>query len=313
MILKSRINKYDLNTERGIQLTLSGQTITLFLMDDDVSGRIKCTIAGWTGVVYKIPRKDLDMCKERAHLKQSGVYFLFGSSDLSDDRVIYIGQAAARKNGEGLLGRLLEHRRNPEKDYWTEAVAITTTDDSFGATEISYLESRFCQLAKQANRFDVKNDNDPPQGHPSEEKESELEHFIEFVKIILGTLGYKAFVPVNEDKEKDQRIQEADSLEEALLCLKTSKAHAKGKRTSEGFVVLKDSSLSAKPTKSCPISIQNLRAKYADRIDAHNVLTEDTLFSSPSMAAGFVNYASTSGLTSWCTGTGKTLKQIEAE
>ncbi len=58
-----------------------GKSINLFLMDGDVTGRIKCTIAGWTGVVYKIPRTELDNSKERSHLKQSGVYFLFGTSD----------------------------------------------------------------------------------------------------------------------------------------------------------------------------------------------------------------------------------------
>ena len=56
-----------------------GKSINLYLMDGDASGRIKCTLANWTGVAYKIPRTDLDKCKEREDLKQSGVYFLFGT------------------------------------------------------------------------------------------------------------------------------------------------------------------------------------------------------------------------------------------
>ena len=98
-----------------------GKSINLFLMDGDSSGRIKCTIANWTGVVYKIPRTDLDKCKDRADFKQSGVYFLFGTDEETDRPVIYIGQAGARKNGEGILNRLNEHRRNVEKDFWTDA------------------------------------------------------------------------------------------------------------------------------------------------------------------------------------------------
>lgn len=31
-----------------------GKNINLFLMDGDASGRIKCTLANWTGVAYKI-------------------------------------------------------------------------------------------------------------------------------------------------------------------------------------------------------------------------------------------------------------------
>lgn len=36
-----------------------------FLMDGDANGRMKCTLANWTGVAYKIPRAELDRCKER--------------------------------------------------------------------------------------------------------------------------------------------------------------------------------------------------------------------------------------------------------
>lgn len=58
-----------------------GKAITLFLMDGDPSGRIKCTLTNWTGIAYKIPRTELEKCKDLSVLKQSGVYFLFGTSD----------------------------------------------------------------------------------------------------------------------------------------------------------------------------------------------------------------------------------------
>ena len=131
-----------------------GKNIQLYLMDGDASGRIKCSLVNWTGVAYKIPRIELDKCKDREDLKQSGVYFLFGKSDETEKEVVYIGQAGARKNGEGILNRLMEHKRNPEKDYWTEAVVFTTSNNSLGPTEISYLENRFCNLAIEANRYE---------------------------------------------------------------------------------------------------------------------------------------------------------------
>ncbi|MDD3184185.1 MAG: GIY-YIG nuclease family protein [Anaerostipes sp.] len=89
-------------------------------------------------------------------MKQTGIYFLFGKDDQTDKSVEYIGQTGVRKNGEGILNRLQEHNRNPKKDYWTEAIAITTSNDSLGTTEISYLEHRFCQLANEANRYEIK-------------------------------------------------------------------------------------------------------------------------------------------------------------
>ena len=74
-----------------------GKNIQLFLMDGDASGRIKCTLANWTGVAFRIPRTELDRCKDRDDLKQSGVYFLFGMSDETGKGVVYIGQAGATR------------------------------------------------------------------------------------------------------------------------------------------------------------------------------------------------------------------------
>ena len=58
-----------------------GKNISVYLMDGDATGRMKATIANWTGVAYRIPRTSLDLCKDRDDLKQSGVYFLFGVED----------------------------------------------------------------------------------------------------------------------------------------------------------------------------------------------------------------------------------------
>lgn len=229
-------------------MTIRGKSINLFLMDGTANGRIKCTLANWTGVAYKIPRTELDKCKERDDLKQSGVYFLFGTSDQTWENVVYIGQAGARKNGEGILNRLQEHKRNSDKDYWTEAIVFTTSNNSFGPTEISYLENRFCKLALEAKRYTVKNGNDPTSGNITEEKESELEEFVDNAKIIMGTLGHKVFVPVDAGPAI---ISNGTAVEtEPVLYLKTAKAKATGRRTSDGFVVFKDSEVSVNPTKS---------------------------------------------------------------
>ena len=49
------------------------KSINLFLMDGTANGRIKCTLTNWTGIAYKIPRTELDKCKNREDLSQSGV------------------------------------------------------------------------------------------------------------------------------------------------------------------------------------------------------------------------------------------------
>ena len=295
-------------------MAVRGKSINLFLMDGEASGRIKCTLANWTGIAYKIPRTELDKCKERDDLKQSGVYFLFGASDQTGKNVVYIGQAGARKNGEGILNRLQEHKRNPEKDYWTEAIVFTTTNNSFGPTEISYLENRFCNLAMEAKRYEVKNGNDPTPGNVTEEKESQLEEFIDYARIIMGTLGHKVFVPLIESKVEDTK-SDSDSIEIILQLKRTIKGvgtiEATGKQTSEGFVVLKGTHISPNDDNIIPAILREQRKGTA--LDDNGCLMEDILFNSPSYAAMFVFGKSANGLTSWKTEDGRTLKEIEAE
>ena len=287
-----------------------GKNINLFLMDGDASGRIKCTLANWTGMAYKIPRTMLDKAREITYLDQTGVYFLFGTSDESGDPVVYIGQAGIRKNGRGILCRLDEHRRDSKMDYWTEAVAFTTSNNFFGPTEISYLENRFCNMAIEAKRYLVKNGNDPSPGNTTEEKESELEEFISYAKLVMGALGYKVFEPLVVTKTPVVEMIPVD--DEPTLYFKTTKAEATGKRTPEGFVVLAGSKISLSTTKSCPENVLKYREKYAGKIDAQGYLTTDLLFTSPSAAAGFVGGSSLSGNVMWKDEFGKTLKDIEA-
>lgn len=171
------------------------KNFNLFLMDGEVTGRIKCTLANWTGLAYKILRIYLEKCKDRSDLKQSGVYFLFGKNN-SDEDEVYIGQAGIRKNGEGVLFRVAEHLKDSFE--FTDVVMLTTQNNSFGPTEISYLENRFTNIAIEVDRYKVRNANDPNPGNVTEEKESELEEFIEYSKMVLGVLGYKIFVPIIE-------------------------------------------------------------------------------------------------------------------
>ena len=258
-------------------MAVRGKSINLFLMDGDATGRIKCTLANWTGIAYKIPRTELDKCKERDDLKQSGVYFLFGMSDETGKNVVYIGQAGARKNGEGILNRLQEHKRNPEKDYWTEAIVFTTSNNSFGPTEISYLENRFCNLAVSANRYEVKNGNDPTLGNITEEKECEMEEFIDYAKVIMGTLGHKVFEPLTKPMPmKKEDIEDVSNEDRKLFLKRTIKGvgtvEAVGSQTTEGFVVFEGSHISPTDDDTIPVAIKDQRKKA--NVDVENILKE---------------------------------------
>lgn len=275
------------------------KTLRLYLMDGVMNGRVKCTLANWTGIAYKIPRTALDNCKDIDFLKQSGVYFLFGTND-DDDPVVYVGQAGTRKNGEGLLLRVQE--KHSTISYWTEAVMFTTTNNSFGPTEISFLENRFYNMAVKAGRYQVKNGNDPNPGNITEETRSELEEFIDYAKIVMGALGYKVLEPAISTFDAEDN--------EPVLHFDYKKIKARGKRTSDGFVVFKDSTIDLTLTNTCPDSAKKNHEKYADKINANGVLTADLFFLSPSGAACFVGGASLNGNELWKDATGTPLKNL---
>ena len=169
-------------------------------------------------------------------------------------------------------------------------------------TPSSVVKTLVSNMAIEAGRYVVKNGNDPNPGNITEETESELEEFIDYAKIVMGTLGHKVFEPFAPSAES------ADT--EPVLYMEYGKGRASGKRTSDGFVVLKGSTINPTMTKSCPERTIKDRKKYEDKIDSNGILTADVLLSSPSSAAGFVGGASLSGNALWKDAEGKTLKEL---
>ena len=285
----------------------------MFLMDGEVTGKIKCTLSNWTGVIYKIPRIQLGDLKSRDEMKQSGIYFLFGRDEDKQKDVTYIGQATTRKNGEGVLLRIQEHTRDTHADYFNDVIILTTQNNSFGPTEISYLENKFTQLAKEAGRYIVKNSNDPNPGNVTEEKESELDEIVENTLMIIGTLGYRVFVPMTKKASQDLTDNHSAYL---YLKRKTKKSNkvieATCERTTEGFVVLEGSQVEIKDSPYLPASLKEMRQNLiASRVIQDGVLKEKQLFSSPSYAAAFLLGMQTNGRTDWKDQDGRTLKELE--
>jgi hypothetical protein len=282
-------------------------------MDGEVTGKIKCTLSNWTGVIYKIPRIQLGDLKSRDEMKQSGIYFLFGRDEDKQKDVTYIGQATTRKNGEGVLLRIQEHTRDTHADYFNDVIILTTQNNSFGPTEISYLENKFTQLAKEAGRYIVKNGNDPNPGNVTEEKESELDEIVENTLMIIGTLGYRVFIPMTKKVSQDLTDNHSTYL---YLKRKTKKSNkvieATYERTTEGFVVLEGSQVEIKDSPYLPASLKEMRQNLiASRIIQDGVLKEKQLFSSPSYAAAFLLGMQTNGRTDWKNQDGRTLKELE--
>ena len=286
----------------------NGKNFNLFLMDGEVTGRIKCTLGNWIGIAYKIPRIDLEKSKEIQYLNNSGVYFLLSRNE-NDEQQVYIGQADVRNDGTGVLSRIIQHSikdKEKDKEYFSEAVILTTQNNSFGKTEISYLENRFTSLAKETDRYHIINKNTPNRSNVTEEKELELEDFIEYSKIILGILGYKIFVPLIK-RESDNK----DPEELMLYIFNKKQVIARCKRTREGFVVLKDI-IRIKNNKSLSNTTKAIQKKYLENKEIVNgILKIDVLRNSPSAAAEFVLSRSVNGKDVWKTKEGLSLNDLE--
>lgn len=270
-----------------------GKNINLYIKD----GISKCTIKNWIGVIYIVPRTLVEVGKQIDNLNRSGVYLLLGTTEKAEDAV-YIGQADIRKNERGVLHRILEPHKSI--DYWTESIIFTTVDNSLGATELNYLEYRLHEIALDANRCKVTNGGSPHKGSLPEEKEDEMEEFIDFIRLVVKALGRKVFEPIVN------RVSES-SIEDQVFRSKGKKASALVKLTDDGIVVLKGSRLAEELTRSAPKQVIRLREKYKDNIDSSFLLTKDIRFTSPSAAAGFVGGASLNGNDYWVTDEGMAL------
>lgn len=277
-------------------------------MDGSASGRWMCELSNWTGKAYKIPRTSYKKSINRDELRNPSVYFLFGYDDDNGKPLVYIGET------EDAIQRLGEHIKNEKMDYWIEAIVFISKDDHLNKAHIKYLESRFYEIAKSNDRYEVMNSTVPKKSSVSEAEESEMEEFIDNAKLMVSALGHKVFEPLIPVTEATNVIDTDNSSE--LLYIKNNKGLlATGLVSPDGFIVLKDSMINESISeKSLPESIIKLRKQYlSDGTAVNNVLTKNTLFSSPSAAANFVYGYSVSGPNSWKNSNGKTLKEINKE
>ncbi len=282
-----------------------GKSINLYLMDGTAAGRWQATLSNWNGIAYKIPRGMLKECfADLVELNVPGVYFLFGRDDSTWRQFVYIGE------GDDVLKRLTQpHTFEKDGSYWTEAIIFITPDGTLEKGRIKYLENRFYTIAKDADRYLVKNGNTPPQSPMPKQIRDLLEEFIINAMLVVPALGHMAFEPLKFSKS--EKSDEWDSL------LYFSRNHGKGgnsigKRDSDGFLVLKGSFIYPKVADYALQRIKKLREQYAASIDADGILQKDVLFGSPSYASTFVCGKNSNGLAEWKNKNGIALKELDA-
>ena len=274
-----------------------GKAIELFLVNGTADSLVTAELSNWNGKAIKIPRTEVSACT-REDIKGVGVYFLICQEDDGTDSV-YIGEA------ENVLERLTQHLRDyqsgKEKYYWNTAVIFVGRD--LNKALIRYLESRFVDIAKECGRCAILTKTTFKNTVLKEAQKASMEEFIDNVKILINTLGYKVLVPAPK----------ADEDTTYLYC-KGSGASAKGFVSAGGFTVLKGSTVSDHTVPSLATrgkSYFNLRNTLVkDGVIQDGKFARDYEFNAPSAASAVILGHTSNGNIDWKTEDGTKLKDL---
>jgi hypothetical protein len=283
-----------------IQVRPRGSSIHLYLVEDDPEGFRWVEKSNWTGQGLICPRSRFAAAKKREQFGRPGVYLLTGPNESGDGTRLYVGEA------DDLRTRIDQHVVS--KDFWTLVIAFVSKDDNLNKADVRYLESRLCQIAKEAGRAVLDNGNVPAEPKLSEPDQAELEVFLDEVLTILPLLGVDAF---RLGQAKPTAVSDQ-------FIISHENGKAIGASDGDGFAVFKDSRARKNSVPSIPQTYSLLRAKLLQQ----GVLVDDTdslrfaktyVFNSPSAAAAVVLGRSANGLTEWKTPSNRTLKQTETD
>ena len=280
-------------------MAIIGKSIDLYLMDGTASGRWQATLANWNSIAYKIRRDDLKNCDDIPDIHGPGVYFLFGRDDKSGLQFVYVGE------GDNCQKRISQPHGFENDSYWTEAVIFVTPDGSLNKAMIKYLENRFYTIAKDADRYIIKNGNTPTQSSLQRKVKDAMEEFIINASLVMQALGHNVFESLPSVTKKDCSSE--------LYYFRRNNGlggDAVGKIEDDGFWVLKGSYINPDTAAYLPVGVINLRKEHNNDIDRKRRLKKDICFGSPSYAAAFVCGKNANGLTEWKNAQGIALRDI---
>ena len=268
-------------------------------------------IGNWVGKAIYSPRASISKIMTRQEFDNPGIYFLKGdpSEDAFDER-IYIGEA------ENIRTRIKQHLSDPNKDF-KELVFFVSKDELLTKTQIKYLESRLVQLAIEAKTAQIENGTFPSIPTLHEADISDMEYFLEQMKLILPVMGFKFLIP---STVKPTSIINEIAIDESheIYFIKTKTYKASMIETNQGYIVSKGSEAKKDLSPSCTDTYRNMRKKLLEtkiliEDQGKLIFAEDAIFNSPSAAANMVLGRNSNGFTEWINKSGKTFKDIQDE
>lgn len=302
-----------------------GVAIRVYLADGSPQGLRIVERMGWTGLCLAFARADYQVVRQREELLRTGVYVLAGpeAEDATSMRV-YIGE------GDAVRTRLDQHHR--DKEFWTDAYVLTTTDNSLNKAQIRYLESRLLELAREAEVATIDNGTAPPLTWLSEPDTAVMDSYLDYGLALLPLLGVSVFELVEEvippalvlpGSRGEAPLPGAEmsapgdqTVDRPTLFLSTVQTEARGRDESRGFVVY-EGAVARRQENVMQKGYKQLRRQLIeDGIlvplnEQQFRLVKNYVFDSPSAAASVLSGGSKNGRTEWKTRDGDTLKALE--
>ncbi len=286
-----------------------GKKLTVYMIDGTAYGPRLSEIGNWVGKAIYSPRASVNKIINRTEFDNPGIYCLKGDpTDDAYDEKIYIGEA------ENIKARLKQHLSDSNKDF-KELIFFVSKDEWLTKTQIRYLESRLVQMAIEAKTAQIDNGNSPSLPTLHEADISDMEYFLEQIKLILPVMGFKFLIPSTINQEEQNR--EKPVLEyQNIYHIKTNSFKASMKETDQGYIVLKGSEGKKELSNSCTETYVHMRKKLLETeimIESREklIFVEDTVFNSPSAASNMILGRNSNGMTEWVNQKGLTLKEVQ--
>lgn len=259
--------------------------------------------SNWTGKGIVFARSDLAVAQGEG-LGSPGVYILMGDDpDEEFEQRIYVGQ------GDDVGRRLKQHQSDDNKEFWETTIVFLSGNQSLNRAHVSFLEAEMIRLANDAARVAVANGNQPGTPHLPAADHAVAAGFLEEMRAILPVLGLDAFESIVSTPSTEGRTR---------YYLDSRGGKGEGEERSDGFLVFAGATARLEQTPSLAKHGNKTRERLIATgrlkdVGKHYELTEDTLFRTPSAAAGTLIGGHVNGREAWKDGTGVTLKQRQIE
>jgi len=268
-----------------------GKTVTTYLIDGDPKGTQYAFISNKICQMFVVPRSNLTYLNTQEKLQKPAFYILLGEDEATKPQA-YIGET------ENFKERVKDH--DSKKAFWQKALIFVSKDADMTKVDVQYLEYKAIAEAKKANIF-VLNDNKQTPKAPNlpEHQQDAMDEFFEDVKILASFIGCNIF----EIKSHKQ---------EHLFYTKGRGCNAKGFYSSDGFTVLKGSTVAKTmvPSFNWKDKREKMLKEYTSIENGILKTNSDKTFSSPSTAADFCIGSSNNGWLVWKNKDGNTLDAV---